>query len=150
MESVATGIFLVSLMPTILSTLKSIYTSGLSTKTSPAAHGVRNTLLIDANGTAMKDDYFKVQQFSTVINKVSPLGFVFDKLLIEDFIPNSSVMLRKQCVDEVSGYDETLFTKDRDLWLRICKRYPIAFLWMDIIHPIEFIHYLSCVAKERW
>jgi hypothetical protein len=40
-----------------------------------------------------------------------------------------TVLLRKQCLDVVGLFDETMnATEDRDLWFRIAERYEIAFV----------------------
>ena len=105
-----------------------------------------NTLLIDSFGKLMQDDYFDVQRFSCVDNKIGPSGFVFDKLLIEDFIPNSSVLVRKAFMENVGGYDKSLFAEDWDLWLRICKLYPVAFI--DEYFSSYRIHSQSVMRKS--
>lgn len=49
-----------------------------------------------------------------------PAGDVFRDLLLDNFITHSSVLLRKDAVIAVGGYDETLKTTcDWDLWLRM-------------------------------
>ena len=113
-----------------------------------------NTLLIDSQGKIMDEDYFSNQKFMYVSDKIGPSGQVFDKLLREDFIPNSSVMIRKSILDEVGGYDETLFTEDWDLWLRITKLYPIAFMNGYFssyrIHPQSVMRKSTSLAKMYW
>jgi hypothetical protein len=38
-----------------------------------------------------------------------------------------TITVRKSCVDEVGGFDETLrVTEDRDLWVRIATRHQVA------------------------
>lgn len=44
-------------------------------------------------------------------------------------LPCPTVTFRRQCVDEVGFFDETMrATEDRDLWLRIALRYEVAFV----------------------
>jgi glycosyltransferase involved in cell wall biosynthesis len=52
----------------------------------------------------------------------------FRKLLEENFIPTSTVLIRRTCLDAVVElFDPTLRTaEDRDLWSRIAVRFPIA------------------------
>jgi glycosyltransferase involved in cell wall biosynthesis len=87
-----------------------------------------NTLLIDAKGNLLEKDYFTRQKFSTVVQNVGPSGEVFHELLLEDFIPASSVLLRKDKLEEVGGYDESLYIEDWDMWLRIAKKHQIHFM----------------------
>lgn len=50
----------------------------------------------------------------------------------------SSVMVRKDCLESVGGFDEKiLISDDYDLWLRIAQRYPIAVI-------------RSCLYMWRW
>jgi glycosyltransferase involved in cell wall biosynthesis len=87
-----------------------------------------NTMLIDEKGNLLSEDYFARQNFATVVNNIGPSGLVFQQLLIEDFIPNPSVLIRKTNLDLAGGYDETLFNEDWDLWLRMAKTHPIGFM----------------------
>ena len=49
-----------------------------------------------------------------------PQGDVFDQLLVDNFLTHSSLLLKKQAVLDVGGYDESLRTTcDWDLWLRM-------------------------------
>ena len=105
-----------------------------------------NTLLIDNQGILMQNDYFKVQCFSCINDNIGPSGFVFDKLIVEDFIPVSSVLVRKNILDSVGGFDETLFVEDWDLWLRICKKYPIHY--MSGYYSLYRIHQDSVMRKS--
>lgn len=113
-----------------------------------------NTLLIDSMGKLMAEDYFSTQKFMYVTNKIGPSGQVFAKLLEEDFIASSSVLVRKNVLDAVGGYDETLFTEDWDLWLRITKLYPVAFMNGYFssyrIHPQSVMRKSSSLAKMYW
>jgi glycosyltransferase involved in cell wall biosynthesis len=49
------------------------------------------------------------------------------KLLIENFIPTSTVMTRRKCFDLAGFFDESLpVSEDRDMWLRIAAQFGIA------------------------
>jgi glycosyltransferase involved in cell wall biosynthesis len=53
----------------------------------------------------------------------------FCKLLYGDFIPNSTVMIRRPCVEKVGLLDESkelIAAEDYEYWLRIAKLFPIA------------------------
>jgi len=110
-----------------------------------------NTLLIDSDGTLYHDDYYDQQNFSTVVNKVAPSGFVFKDLLLEDFIPNPSVLIRKEIIDKVDGYDKSLFNEDWDLWLRIAKDHKIHFMVGEFckyrIHPESMMRRSESLVK---
>lgn len=51
-------------------------------------------------------------------------------LLFWDHITCSTVMVRKRCFDELGVFDETLrpFGEDWDMWLRIAKKYAVAYI----------------------
>ena len=53
---------------------------------------------------------------------------IYEKLLIENIIPALTVLIRKECLDKLGGFDNNLSAEDYDMWLRIAKEYPIAFI----------------------
>ncbi|WP_203568008.1 glycosyltransferase family 2 protein [Aestuariimicrobium ganziense] len=53
-------------------------------------------------------------------------GNIFGQLLLNNWIPAPSVLLRTAAVREVGGYDEDLFYEDYDLWLRLAERHTFA------------------------
>ncbi len=58
-----------------------------------------------------------------------PLQDAFRKLLIENCIPTSTVMVRKACFAKAGLFDESLMVvEDRDMWLRIAADFGIACL----------------------
>ncbi len=87
-----------------------------------------NTLLIDSNGNLIEEDYFTKQHFTNVLYGIAPSGNIFHRLLMEDFIPNPAVLIRKSMLAAVGGYDENLFAEDWDMWLRIAKEYPVKYM----------------------
>ena len=51
----------------------------------------------------------------------------FLTLIRDNFIPTSTVMVRRQCIATVGMFDESLLSaEDKDLWLRIAMRFGIA------------------------
>lgn len=87
-----------------------------------------NTIRMDSEGNDLKEDYFTQQGFSVIANNEGPSGYVFEPLLKENFIPASSVLVRKSCIDGAGGYDEKLYSEDWDMWLRITKKYKVLFM----------------------
>ena len=56
-----------------------------------------------------------------------PLHDPFVKLLIKNFIPTNTVMVRSDCLKKVGLFDEGLrIVEDRDMWLRIAAHFRIA------------------------
>lgn len=56
--------------------------------------------------------------------RVQFTGSVTKQLFKRNFIPASSVVVRKTCLDEMGGFDEELsMGMDHDLWLRLSTKY---------------------------
>jgi glycosyltransferase involved in cell wall biosynthesis len=56
-----------------------------------------------------------------------PIQDAFRKLLIENFIPTSSVMVRRSCFAKAGLFDVALpNAEDREMWLRLAAHFPIA------------------------
>jgi glycosyltransferase involved in cell wall biosynthesis len=57
-------------------------------------------------------------------------GMVLDRLLVQNFIPFSSSVVRRACLASVGGFDESLrVAEDYDLWLRLAIDH--AFEYVD-------------------
>ncbi|HNS52801.1 MAG TPA: glycosyltransferase [Anaerolineae bacterium] len=51
----------------------------------------------------------------------------FEQLLLGDSVPTPSVVVRRDCLDSVGLFDESItYCEDWDLWLRIAGRYPFG------------------------
>ncbi|MBA5868777.1 MAG: glycosyltransferase [Nitrospira sp. CR2.1] len=51
----------------------------------------------------------------------------FGRLLVKNYIPVLCLMHRRTCLDDVGGFDESLFVhEDWDLWIRLGTVYPFA------------------------
>ncbi|MDZ8221840.1 glycosyltransferase family 2 protein [Nostoc sp. ChiVER01] len=59
-----------------------------------------------------------------------PPGVLKDSMLfVLNFIPILSVLVRRECLDEVGLFDQTLkYCEDYDLWLRIIEKFSVHFL----------------------
>jgi GT2 family glycosyltransferase len=56
-------------------------------------------------------------------------GHIFHKCLPLCVISPSSVVIRRELLRELGGFDESLpVCEDYDLWLRICARHPVLFV----------------------
>ena len=61
-------------------------------------------------------------------------GQVFDKLILKNFIGSNTIMVRKECLDEVGLFAEnTMVAEDWHLWLRIAKRYFIGYIDQPLV-----------------
>ena len=65
-----------------------------------------------------------------------PEGRVWSRLLADNFIPAPGVMMRRDAIDDVGGYDESLVYEDYDMWLRLADRF-------------EFRYVDACVSNYR-
>jgi glycosyltransferase involved in cell wall biosynthesis len=76
-------------------------------------------------------------------------GFIFDKLLPLCIISPSSCMIKREVLEDVGYFDETLpVCEDYDLWLRIGRKYEIKFIEEKLIikrggHPEQ-------LSKSMW
>ncbi len=69
-------------------------------------------------------------------------GDLFLMLFERSFVNTSSVVLDRACFLEVGAFDETIRTaEDYDLWLRVARRFPMAYLDSPLVairkHPDE-------------
>jgi len=56
-------------------------------------------------------------------------GWIKDKLILSNFVCNSTVVLRKNCLDKSGVFDEKLFPPaDWDLWLRLSEHYKVGYI----------------------
>lgn len=57
-------------------------------------------------------------------------GFVVEQLLFGNWIQTSSVMVRRECFDEVGLFDEAVgqFGEDWLLWMRVASKFPVFFI----------------------
>jgi glycosyltransferase involved in cell wall biosynthesis len=79
--------------------------------------------LIDTKGEPLDGSFIpKHRQFSTV-----PSGDIYNELLKGNFIPLMSLLIRRDILKEIGGYDESLIYGDFDLWLRIAAKYQFLF-----------------------
>ncbi|MCA9408093.1 MAG: glycosyltransferase [Candidatus Omnitrophica bacterium] len=56
-------------------------------------------------------------------------GVIANRLIMGNFICNSTVIIRKKCFDEVGVFDETFFTPaDWDMWIRLAEKFKVGYL----------------------
>ena len=62
-------------------------------------------------------------------------GYIFEKCLDICRVSPSSVLIKKEVLDNIGVFDESLkVCEDYDLWLRITSKYPIVFLDEPLIY----------------
>jgi hypothetical protein len=74
-----------------------------------------------------KHSILHTMRFGADAYRERPLVDAFRKLLIENFIPTSTVMIRKTCFAIAGLFDEALpNAEDRHMWLQMAAHFPIA------------------------
>lgn len=88
----------------------------------------KDIALVYSNGCSINSS--GVQVSSTLFDIAKPhRGFAFEELILDNFIPTSSVIVRKQILNEVGGFNERfLISQDFDLYLRIAEDHEIDFV----------------------
>lgn len=62
------------------------------------------------------------------------MGSLFSLLYSNSFIRTSTVLMNKACFQEVGYFDERYQSaEDYDVWLRVARRYPIAYLSRPLV-----------------
>lgn len=82
-------------------------------------------------------------------------GEIFNDLLMQNMIgTTSSIMVRRQALMEVGGFDELFPScQDWDLYLRLAQRWPIDFVDQSLVnfflHPVRITHNYDAGIKGR-
>jgi glycosyltransferase involved in cell wall biosynthesis len=81
-----------------------------------------DAVIVDADGKPLRRHFQKPP--------VSPaVGWVLPELLLNNFVPASSVLIRGDALARVGLHDERLeVCEDWDLWLRIAEHFPFAYV----------------------
>lgn len=83
-----------------------------------------------------------------------PEGDIFEDLFPYNFIPPLGTLVRRRCIEEVGGYDESLVYEDWDMWLRLSRRFGFAFTPTVTaryrILPNSLIHVLHNERREEF
>jgi glycosyltransferase involved in cell wall biosynthesis len=81
---------------------------------------------VDVDGNPLPVMYFeRSRPFRTYDEP--PEGNVFEQLLEVNFVPAMTTMIRRECLEAVGPYDESLLYEDWDMWLRLARRYEFGF-----------------------
>lgn len=86
---------------------------------------------IDAQGSLLLDSLFKKQGLYAFFSELrgNPVPQALSRLVQVNFIPTSSVMVRKSALAQVGVFDTAIrYGEDLELWARIAAQYPIACL----------------------
>lgn len=55
-------------------------------------------------------------------------GWIFNDLLMQNFIPAVTQFIKKEVFDTTGHFDENLLIEDWDMWLRIAEKYKIGYI----------------------
>lgn len=79
-------------------------------------------------------------------------GQVFEKLLFDNWIATSSVLVRRECLDKVGGFDEDpqiMYVEDWNLWIRLAHRYQFAMVDKVLVKRRYHQNRLGLVNPEK-
>jgi glycosyltransferase involved in cell wall biosynthesis len=77
---------------------------------------------IDAEGTILEDSV------ATCRRRERPSGHVFPQLFMDSFIVGNSVLIRRECFNQLGIFDETLKWADYHMWLRVARKYKVDYV----------------------
>ena len=94
----------------------------------PAYYGVvfSNAAYIDAEGEFLRHHH-PVRPDGRTTERV-PTGDIFREVLMRYFINTPTMMMRRDMLTALGGYDETLVYEDFDLWVRSARHYRYAYM----------------------
>ena len=109
----------------------------------PVSYGVvfSNAAYIDANGQQTGYHYTINAQGNA--HQPVPTGDVFMAVLASYFICTPTMMMRRDMLLELGGYDETLAYEDFDFWVRSSRRYQYAHIDEVLTHKRQLTGSLS-------
>ena len=102
--------------------------------------------------------YLEVDADDRVVGRECPSaqGDLLAPLLLRNGIATSSVLLKRECLEAVGGFDPTVpYCDDHDLWIRVAEKYRWACLSEPLVryrtHEVQLTNNLSLViaGKER-
>jgi len=76
-----------------------------------------------------------------------PEGDVYIEVIKRYFISPPSVMMRREVLDEMKGYDETLAYEDFDLWVRASRNFKFTYSAKPLVKKRE-VH--SSLGKQQF
>ncbi|WP_461128163.1 glycosyltransferase family 2 protein [Spirosoma aerophilum] len=107
----------------------------------PYAVVFSNAAYIDNAGTILSVHYPTDEQ-GHALTPV-PTGNVFQPILESYFICTPTMMMRRDVLNELGGYDETLAYEDFDFWVRSARLYHYAYLDKVLTHKRQVASSLS-------
>ena len=96
--------------------------------------------LVDGDGNLIKDSFTAGKN----IAKYGLAGGSTFHLILAGINPIAAptAIVKRTCVASIGGYDTSLLTEDRDMWLRLTQRYPVSYVDLVLLkyirHPGAF------------
>jgi glycosyltransferase involved in cell wall biosynthesis len=85
-----------------------------------------DALQMDQNGNLLPGKFMEVDG-RLPGSESAPQGNVQVALWRGNFIAPMTTLIRRECLDRVGPYDETLFAEDWDMWLRLSRHYDFTY-----------------------
>jgi hypothetical protein len=97
-------------------------------KTLEKSYGVvfTDATYITAEGLTLRTHYDHL--FRKGLIKKIPQGDVYTDVVSTYFIASPTMMIRKEVLDELGGYDENLSYEDFDFWVRSARKFLYAYI----------------------
>ncbi len=79
-------------------------------------------------------------------------GQIFERLLFDNWIATSSVLVRRECLEQVGGFDEDpqiMYVEDWNLWTRLARQYQFALVDKVLVKRRYHPHRLGLTNPER-
>jgi len=103
-----------------------------------------NAIYVDAEGNHLRRHTEHLIKRG-LIRRV-PEGDVFATVLRRYFICSPTMMIRREVLDELHGYDETLAYEDFDLWVRASRHFKFAYDG----HVLTLVRKLASSMSTGW
>jgi len=84
-----------------------------------------NSQVINDSGEIINPDYCSRIKYD---KNSMPSGWIFNDLLIFNFISLPSVLVNSEYAREIGGFDETIQVQDYYMWLRLSEKYEIRYV----------------------
>lgn len=84
-----------------------------------------NAKIVDDSGNYLRD-HFQLDKNGDLVKSV-PEGDIYAHLLSTYFISPPTMMIRREVLEDLGGYDESLAYEDFDFWVRSSRDYKYAF-----------------------
>lgn len=121
--------------------------NNLETKGNEYAIDFCDIELIDENGQS-KGSHFRRDEHGKLIENIVQ-GDIYSTLVERYFISAPSMMMGRNVLEELKGYDEKLSYEDFDFWVRSARNYKYAFTNQVLVKKRILYKSLSSIQYQR-